>query len=164
MYSKILRGCFYSSPVLGLGVLGYFNSNYIMTNILNSMDPELAHNISLFCLKNNILGYNKIYNSDRLKNNIMGIDFNTPIGLAAGFDKNGVAYSALSKYGFGFIEIGSITPFRQNGNPKPRIFRDNESKTIINFCGLNNYGVVDIVERVMDKYHLDPEKPNPINV
>ena len=148
MYSKILRGCFYSSPILGLGVLGYFNSNHIMTNILNSIDPELAHNISLFCLKNNILGYNKIYNSDRLKNNIMGIDFNTPIGLAAGFDKNGLAYNNLHKLGFSFVEIGSISPNPQEGNEKPRIFRTYNK--ITNRCGLNNDGIDVIKNRLYE--------------
>ena len=143
MYSKILHGCFYSSPIVGLGVLGYFNSNNIMTNLLNSMDPETAHSISLFCLKNNILGYTKKYNSDRLNNNIMGIDFNTPIGLAAGFDKNGVAYNNLHNLGFSFVEIGSISPNPQEGNEKPRIFRTYNK--ITNRCGLNNDGI-DIVK------------------
>ena len=148
-----------SSALIGtvaVGKVSYDNAPFLITSILNKLEPETAHNIAIWALSKNINLplTDGVYKSKSLESRVFGVDFQNPVGLAAGFDKNGVAYSALSEYGFGFIEIGSITPFRQNGNPKPRIFRDNETKTIINFCGLNNYGVVDIVERVMDNPKL----------
>ena len=141
---------------VAVGKVTYDNSPYILTSILNKLEPETAHNIAIWALSKNInLPLSDgVYKSKRLESRVFGVDFQNPVGLAAGFDKNGVAYTALSNYGFGFIEIGSITPFGQVGNPKPRIFRDNQNKSITNFCGLNNYGVVDIVERVIDNPKL----------
>ena len=71
----------------------------------------------------------------------MGIDFPNPVGLAAGFDKDAEVFKAMSAFGFGFIEIGTVTPVAQDGNPKPRMFRLPKDKSIINRMGFNNKGV-----------------------
>jgi dihydroorotate dehydrogenase len=80
--------------------------------------------------------------------NILGLDFNNPIGLAAGFDKNGDYIDALGKLGFGFIEVGTVTPKPQSGNPTPRIFRFPSEKALINRMGFNNKGVDYLIERL----------------
>lgn len=87
-------------------------------------------------------------NRPDLKRKVFGIDFPNPVGLAAGFDKNAVAIDALSNYGFGFIEIGTLTPKPQDGNPKKRIFRLIKDNAIINRMGFNNEGVQAVVDRL----------------
>ena len=79
---------------------------------------------------------------------VMGIPFINPVGLAAGFDKNGEAIDALGAMGFGFIEIGTVTPKPQPGNPKPRLFRLPKERAIINRMGFNNKGVDYLIEQV----------------
>ncbi len=79
--------------------------------------------------------------SHALKQNIWGLEFKNPVGLAAGFDKNAVAINGLLKQGFGFVEAGTVTPLPQQGNPKPRLFRLTEDKAIINRLGFNNNGL-----------------------
>lgn len=83
--------------------------------------------------------------------NVMGIDFPNRVGLAAGLDKNGDYVNALGQLGFGFIEIGTITPMAQSGNPKPRLFRLPEHQAIINRMGFNNKGVAHLVEQVQKR-------------
>lgn len=79
---------------------------------------------------------------------VMGLDFDHPVGLAAGFDKNGEHVHALAKLGFSFIEVGTVTPYAQAGNPKPRLFRVPEQKALINRMGFNNEGVDALVARL----------------
>src|SRR5690606_13874974 len=79
---------------------------------------------------------------------VLGMTFDNPVGLAAGLDKNAVAVDGLSQLGFGFIEIGTVTPRAQPGNPKPRLFRLPEAEAIINRMGFNNHGVDHLLERV----------------
>ena len=88
----------------------------------------------------------------RLKQNICGLDFYNPIGLGAGFDKNATITKALSAFGFGFIEVGTATPRAQDGNPKPRIFRFVEEKSLQNAMGFNNDGGKKILERLKRIY------------
>ena len=97
-----------------------------------------------------------VYNvkDDKLKREFLGLKFENPVGLAAGFDKNAVLYDELSNFGFGFIEIGTVTPKPQPGNPKPRIFRLPKDEALINRLGFNNEGV----EKIKKK--LDNRKPN----
>ncbi|MFK7772387.1 MAG: quinone-dependent dihydroorotate dehydrogenase [Saprospiraceae bacterium] len=85
---------------------------------------------------------------DRLKREIFGLTFQNPVGLAAGFDKDGKSYHAMSSMGFGFIELGTVTPQPQDGNPQPRLFRVKEDEGIINRMGFNNEGVHALVERL----------------
>lgn len=97
---------------------------------------------------------NRVVDS-RLKQTVLDLPFENPIGLAAGFDKNAKVLQAWPALGFGFIEIGSVTPLAQPGNPKPRLFRIPEQKTIQNAMGFNNDGMVKIRKRVERVYPLD---------
>ncbi|MCI1779734.1 MAG: quinone-dependent dihydroorotate dehydrogenase [Bacteroidales bacterium] len=92
------------------------------------------------------------YRNPKLEREVLGIKFRNPVGLAAGFDKNGDLYNLMSNFGFGFIEIGSLTPEAQEGNPKPRCFRLVKDKALINHMGINNLGV---------KYTLKHIQKNP---
>jgi dihydroorotate dehydrogenase len=94
------------------------------------------------------------YKDPKLEREVFGIKFKNPVGLAAGFDKNGDSYNIMSNFGFSFIEIGSLTPRAQGGNPKPRCFRLPEDKVIINRMGINNNGVKYAVE------YIKKHKPN----
>lgn len=87
-------------------------------------------------------------NDDRLKRNVFGLEFENPVGLAAGFDKEAKLYNELANLGFGFIEIGTLTPKGQAGNPKPRLFRLPEDSALVNRMGFNNEGVEAAVERL----------------
>lgn len=88
------------------------------------------------------------YENPKLERNLLGLKFKNPIGLAAGFDKNAELIDEFATFGFGFIEIGTVTPKGQEGNPKPRLFRLLEDEAIINRMGFNNEGVEKIVERL----------------
>ena len=94
----------------------------------------------------------KIYHveDNRLERNLLGLKFKNPVGLAAGFDKDAKLYKELDNFGFGFIEIGTLTPKPQGGNPKKRLFRLKEDQAIINRMGFNNRGVEVMGERLND--------------
>ncbi|MEZ5692193.1 MAG: quinone-dependent dihydroorotate dehydrogenase [Rickettsiales bacterium] len=109
--------------------------------LLYMLKPETAHNIAISALKYGLIPKQERVDSPILKQNIYGIDFDNPIGLAAGFDKNAVAIDSLLKQGFSFVEAGTVTPKPQSGNPKPRIFRLEEDEAIINRLGFNNNGI-----------------------
>ncbi len=117
--------------------------------ILFKFSPETAHKIIIRLLiflryipfSGRILRLFYTYKRDNLAREVFGIKFPNPIGLAAGFDKNGDMYNDLANFGFGFIEIGSLTPNAQKGNPKPRCFRLEDDSAIINRMGINNKGV-----------------------
>ena len=115
--------------------------------ILSLIDPETAHNLIIKIIKNGFLPKIKT-KSIPLK--VMNIKFQNPIGLAAGFDKNAETINQIHKLGFGFSEVGTITVFPQEGNPKPRIFRLPEDKAIINRNGFNNDGLTLIKNRIKD--------------
>ncbi|MEI2511740.1 quinone-dependent dihydroorotate dehydrogenase [Acinetobacter soli] len=116
--------------------------------LLFSMAPERAHDLTLSLLKSaHKMGF-ILQKIDAKPVTCMGIEFPNPVGLAAGLDKNGAYIDALAALGFGFIEIGTITPRPQTGNPQPRLFRIPEAKAIINRMGFNNDGVDQLVENV----------------
>ena len=127
--------------------------------ILFIFDPELIHHISFFLIKRfiNIPGVkyltkkNFSINSKSLEREVFGIKFPNPVGLAAGFDKNAELFSELSNFGFGFIEIGTVTPQPQPGNKKKRIFRLNKDQSLINRLGFNNKGVNYIKNKLKNK-------------
>jgi len=106
---------------------------------LFTLDPERAHGLALQALKTGLLS-NKPFDDQRLHVSLSGLEFPSPLGLAAGFDKNGKVMSSLLKLGFGHVEIGTLTPRPQQGNPRPRLFRLNEDKALINRMGFNNAG------------------------
>ena len=113
----------------------------IIFKIIKQFSPELSHNITLKLLKYNFNKKN-IFNDPILHQHIFGFDFNNPLGLAAGFDKNAELINPLLNLGFGFVEVGTVTPKAQYGNDKPRIFRLKEDAAIINHLGFNNKGVI----------------------
>ncbi len=128
----------------------------IILPILFLFDPEKVHNFTFIFLKIilNIpfVGFivEKIYSVDnnKLHKELFGLKFKNPIGLAAGFDKNAKLYNELSRFGFGFIEIGTVTPVPQQGNPKKRLFRLTNDQGIINRMGFNNDGMHKIASRL----------------
>lgn len=122
----------------------------LLRPILFSMDPEQAHEKTLELLEaaNNahLLGF--IYSKQALPTECMGIHLPNPVGLAAGLDKNGAYIDALSELGFGFLEIGTVTPRPQAGNDKPRLFRIKQTHAIINRMGFNNDGVEAMIANI----------------
>lgn len=90
----------------------------------------------------------------RLERTVFGLKFDNPVGLAAGFDKNAQLFNEFSNFGFGFVEIGTLTPKPQDGNPKPRLFRLKSDQAIINRMGFNNLGVFDAVERLKKDHRV----------
>ncbi|QXW24792.1 quinone-dependent dihydroorotate dehydrogenase [Acinetobacter johnsonii] len=116
--------------------------------LLFSLAPERAHELTLSLLKSSYkMGLMRQAVAEKPVT-CMGIEFPNPVGLAAGLDKNGAYIDALAAQGFGFIEIGTITPEPQPGNPEPRLFRLPEAKAIINRMGFNNDGVDQLIENV----------------
>ncbi len=126
--------------------------------------PEKAHHLTLFLLKILLAipvlsqlfkAFNQV-KSEKLRRTFFGLNFENPVGLAAGFDKDGKYFRAMSSLGFGFIEVGTVTPKAQEGNPQPRLFRLPKDEALINRMGFNNEGVDALVERL--------KKGNPQNV
>ncbi|MBU2958643.1 quinone-dependent dihydroorotate dehydrogenase [Paracoccus sp. 1_MG-2023] len=116
---------------------------------LHRLDPEHAHDLSIRALRTGLVPMpGGPVTSPRLRTTLAGIDMPNPVGLAAGYDKNGKVIGPLMKSGFGFIEIGAATPRPQPGNPKPRLFRLTGDRAIINRFGFNNEGMEAIVERL----------------
>jgi len=125
----------------------------ILRPFLFNLDPETAHDLAIKSLKFNPLPSKlfEVENEQILNITILGKNFPNPIGLAAGFDKSAEAYNQILKFGFGFVEIGTVTPLKQYGNPKPRIFRLESDKALINRLGFNNDGIEVIKSRIQSK-------------
>ena len=119
-------------------------------SLIFKLDPETAHNLAIKSLKFNFVP--NILDDDKdnplFKTKLFNKDLENPIGMAAGFDKNAEVYNTLFKLGFGFVEVGTITPLKQFGNPKPRVFRLVEDEALINRLGFNNLGAQNVVERI----------------
>ena len=119
-------------------------------SLIFKFDPEIAHNLAIKSLKLNLtpslIDENK--NNPMFKSTLFGKEIDNPIGMAAGFDKNAEVYNSLFKLGFGFVEVGTVTPFEQYGNPKPRVFRLVEDEALINRLGFNNFGSEDVSNRI----------------
>ena len=123
-----------------------------------SIDPEKVHHFVVGAMKlfSPIFYLRKSFyhfkvngkNHPSLEKEVFGIKFPNPVGLAAGFDKNAEVYNALFKLGFGFVEVGTITPLKQYGNPKPRVFRLVEDEALINRLGFNNHGAEIVKNRI----------------
>ena len=115
------------------------------------LDPELAHDLAIKALKTNLIVKDYKKNELILKTKLFGKEIPNPIGIAAGFDKNAEVYNPLFKLGFGFVEVGTVTPLSQYGNPKPRVFRLEEDCALINRLGFNNNGADDARSRIIKK-------------
>tara|TARA_B100000959_G_scaffold40564_1_gene40213 strand:+ start:1576 stop:2604 length:1029 start_codon:yes stop_codon:yes gene_type:complete len=131
----------------------------IVRSFLFLFNPEFIHNLSFKLIKfgaiipGKMWGWRLLFkvNDTRLEREVFGLRFDNPIGLAAGFDKDAKLFEELASFGFGFIEIGTVTPLPQDGNPKPRLFRLKEDNAIINRMGFNNEGIEAIVARLRRK-------------
>jgi dihydroorotate dehydrogenase len=132
---------------------------YVLRPVLFLFPPEAAHHITAFIIRllmavpgmrSLIL---KIYevSDSRLSVNKRGLRFKNPVGLAAGFDKDALLYKNFRSFGFGFIEVGTVTPIAQDGNPKPRLFRLPKDRVLINRMGFNNRGVEAMALQLMDR-------------
>lgn len=123
------------------------------------INPESAHHLtfSLLKLSKFIPGFSYFWKKSRinfnpsLSRNVFGLDFRNPVGLAAGLDKDAVAFNELGNFGFGFIEIGTVTPKPQPGNDKPRLFRLTKNEALINRMGFNNHGVIEAAKKLRNR-------------
>ena len=132
-----------------------------LKEMIFKLDPETAHGVVEFGAKNmdkfcpkvmSFIAEKNFVLDSRLKQEIFGVEFLNPVGLAAGFDKNLLMPKTLTSLGFGFLEFGTITPRPQNGNPKPRIFRYPNQNTVQNAMGFNNDGMDEVIKRVKKLY------------
>jgi|TARA_B110000116_G_C16728732_1_gene532687 dihydroorotate dehydrogenase len=125
----------------------------ILRPFIFNLDPEVAHDLAIKSLKLNPLPGKMFEVEDEkiLNIELLGKNFPNPIGLAAGFDKSAEVYNSLLKLGFGFVEVGTITPLEQFGNPKPRIFRLKEDGALINRLGFNNDGMEKVKNRIISE-------------
>ena len=129
--------------------------------LLFLLDAEKAHYFTFSLVRflsriglSSIFKMIYLFHDKRLEKEVFGIKFKNPVGLAAGFDKDAKLFNELSNFGFGFIEIGTLTPKPQAGNPKKRLFRLKADQAIINRMGFNNSGVFDAVERLKKKHNV----------
>ena len=118
-------------------------------SLIFKLDPETAHDLAIKALKFNPIPKDKIKNNNLIETEIFGKSIPNPIGIAAGFDKDAEVYNPLFKLGFGFVEVGTVTPVNQYGNPKPRIFRLEEDMALINRLGFNNSGSEKVRSRII---------------
>ena len=110
----------------------------ILRPFLFKINPETAHSLAINALKFGNIASIKINKSPRIETSIFNEKIHSPIGVAAGFDKNAEVYNSLFNLGFGFVEVGTVTPKPQFGNPRPRVFRLEEDEALINRLGFNN--------------------------
>jgi dihydroorotate dehydrogenase len=125
-------------------------------SLIFKIDPEKAHTLAIKSLKLNLVSniFDENKNDPLFNTKIFNKELDNPIGMAAGFDKNAEVYNALFRLGFGFVEVGTITPLKQYGNPKPRVFRLVEDEALINRLGFNNHGAKTIYDRIKSKDKL----------
>ena len=126
-----------------------------LRSLIYKLDPETAHSLAIKSLKLNFIPnvFDNDKNNPLFKTKLFDKEIENPIGMAAGFDKNGEVYNSLFKLGFGFVEIGTVTPLEQYGNPKPRVFRLVEDEALINRLGFNNLGAKNIFDRIKSNSH-----------
>jgi len=119
-------------------------------SLIFKVDPEIAHDLAIKSLKLNLTPnfFDENKNSTIFQTVLFGKKIDNPIGMAAGFDKNAEVYNSLFKLGFGFVEVGTVTPLKQYGNQKPRVFRLVKDQALINRLGFNNFGADDVNARI----------------
>jgi dihydroorotate dehydrogenase len=121
--------------------------------LLHCMDAEVAHGLTIKALKTGLGGSARIITPTNLITSCFGLNFQNPLGLAAGFDKNAEVPDAMLALGFGFVEVGTVTPRPQEGNSRPRLFRLSEELAVINRLGFNNEGHAAILQRLRRRRH-----------
>ena len=127
-----------------------------LRSLIFKIDPERAHFLAIQSLKLNLVSniFDENKNDPIFKTKLFDQDLDNPIGIAAGFDKNAEVYNPLFKLGFGFVEVGTVTPLKQYGNEKPRVFRLVEDQALINRLGFNNHGSDTILNRIKSNKKL----------
>lgn len=139
--------------MLAASAYGYLSGNawfygHVAMPAVRLLDPEQAHVLAVYLASKGLVPKDRTRDPDILRTELWGKTFSNPIGLAAGFDKHGEAYIGLLEIGFGFVEIGSVTPLPQPGNPRPRVFRLAEDRAIINRYGFNSDGHTIVKDRL----------------
>lgn len=129
----------------------WFVADKVVTPLMHKLDPEKAHNLTVQLVRDKFAPRDTKANAASLRTSVWGLNFANPLGIAAGFDKQAQAMEGLMQMGFGFIEVGGVTPEPQPGNAKPRIFRLTEDGAVINRYGLNSEGQ-DIVSARLKKF------------
>ncbi|ORX72290.1 FMN-linked oxidoreductase [Linderina pennispora] len=155
-----LRNIAWATTGVVLGGLGYLYATdasaglhkYVSTPLLRLMDAEQSHNLTIWALKNGLSPVDRKADDAALEVELWGKKLSNPVGLAAGFDKNAEAIDTLFGLGFGVVEVGSITPLAQEGNPGTRLFRIEGSRAVVNRMGLNNDGVEVCGERIRSRF------------
>ncbi|KAK5644088.1 hypothetical protein RI129_007933 [Pyrocoelia pectoralis] len=130
----------------------------VVMPLMHRLDPEKAHELAIFIAKHRLIPKSSYKDPAVLKCNFFGKQLSNPVGLAAGFDKHGEAIIGLRDVGFGFVEVGSVTPNPQLGNDKPRLFRLKEDKAVVNRYGFNSIGhdrVVESLDDIRNVHHLN---------
>ncbi|XP_078103365.1 dihydroorotate dehydrogenase (quinone), mitochondrial isoform X1 [Sander vitreus] len=128
-----------------------FYANQLMPLLQRIVGAETAHVLAVKMISLGLVPLNRYQDPASLEVNVLGLKFKNPIGIAAGFDKNGEAIDGLYKVGFGFVEVGTITPKPQDGNPKPRVFRLTTDHAIINRYGFNSCGLEEAQQRLKSR-------------
>uniref|UniRef100_A0A8C6S655 Dihydroorotate dehydrogenase (quinone), mitochondrial n=1 Tax=Neogobius melanostomus TaxID=47308 RepID=A0A8C6S655_9GOBI len=136
----------------------HFYSNQLMPLLQSVVGAETAHVLAVKIISFGLVPVNRYQDPPLLETKAFGLKFRNPIGIAAGFDKHGEAVDGLYKMGFGFVEVGSITPKPQEGNPKPRVFRLTTDQAIINRYGFNSCGLTEAQQRLRAREEIQKEK------
>ena len=130
--------------------------------LLWTLEPELAHNLAIKLIRFGFLNFYYHTPDTNLKIPLGDLIFTSPVGMAAGFDKNAEVFRELFKIGFGFVEVGTVTPLAQEGNPRPRLFRLEEDNGLINRLGFNNIGLEDICKNISN--NIDSSRTNKLGI
>jgi len=154
--------------VFAAGVATYFGndtwySKYLMPTLHRLIDPETAHRWAVRAAHYGLVKRPRLPEHPELKCSMWKINFNSPVGLAAGFDKNAEAVDGMLRLGFGFVEVGTVTPEPQPGNDKPRLFRLREDKAVINRYGFNSEGFKAVLDRLTTR-NMEPFESGVVGV
>ncbi|XP_020392006.1 dihydroorotate dehydrogenase (quinone), mitochondrial [Rhincodon typus] len=134
-----------------------FYAKHLMPTLQKVVDPETSHTLAIWFISRGFIPWAKCKDSSSLEVSAFGQKFKNPVGIAAGFDKHGEAVDGLYKMGFGFVEVGSVTPQPQDGNPKPRVFRLESDQAVINRYGFNSHGSIAVQQRLQARSEIQEQ-------
>ncbi|KAL9974859.1 hypothetical protein ACROYT_G011955 [Oculina patagonica] len=136
----------------------------LMPTAMRVLDPERSHTFAVWMASKGLVPVDRTEDPEILRTTVFGLPFPNPIGLAAGFDKHGEAVDGMLKAGFGFVEVGSVTPLPQAGNAKPRVFRLKEDKAVINRYGFNSHGHQAVHSRLEQQFRERGHPPGILGI